>query len=140
MKQFIALLSLLFFTVFFASAYGQVNEPRVYHFNMAEVPPISPYKGVISKPIYTDTTVIYTVTMDDGAASNHHNHPDEQTMIILTGRVKAYVDDNEYILGKEDILIIPSYLPHHFETPADSRWIEVHGPGFTQQEFNPDSW
>lgn len=139
MKQITLLLTLLS-TVFFIPAYGQVTEPRVLHFNIADVPAASPFEGISSKRIYTDTVWIPIITIDKGAASGHHSHPDEQTMIILSGLVKAYVGDDEYILNKEDMLIVPSYIPHHFEALEDSRWIEVHGPGFTKQEFDPDSW
>lgn len=140
MKRIIILFAGLFSAVFFTPLYGQVSEPRVYHFNIADVPDAIPAEGIKSKRIYSNSTFMPVVTIEKDASSNHHNHPDEQTMIILSGRVRAYVSDDEYILDKEDILIIPAWVPHHFEALEDSRWIEVHGPGYVQREFDPDSW
>ena len=90
----------------------------------------NPYEGIYSKRLYTDTVWITMVTIGAGKASTEHNHPDEQTMLFHTGRVRAFVGENEYVVGPDDILIIPSYVPHHFEAIEDATWTEVHGPGF----------
>jgi len=138
--------SLLNVTILFSFALasfftmGEVTEPKVLIFNIADVPKEEPFEGVISQRIYTDTVWIPVVTIKRGASSGHHNHPDEQTMMIQSGRVQAFIGNKEYILGKDDIMIIPSYVPHHFKALEDSHWIEVHGPGFKQREFDPDSW
>ena len=41
-----------------------------------------------------------------------HNHPDEQTMLFHAGRARVFVGENEYVVGPDDILIIPSYVPN----------------------------
>lgn len=89
-----------------------------------------PYEGIYSKRLYTDTVWITMVMIGVGKASTRHSHPDEQTMLFHTGRVRAFVGENEYAVGPDDILIIPSYVPHHFEAIEDAIWAEVHGPGF----------
>ena len=107
-----------------------ITPPRERLLNRNDVEPANPYEGVYSQRIYTDTVWITLVTVEAGAGSAPHNHPDEQTMLFHTGRTRAYVGDNEYELGAGDILIIPSYVPHHFEAIEDATWTEVHGPGF----------
>ena len=140
MNKIILFLIPFLFTVVPGPVLGQVSEPRVYHFNLADVPAAHPFEGITSQRVFSDTVYMPFITIAKGASSRHHNHPDDQTMIILSGRVNALVGDDEYILEKEDILIIPSYVPHRVEALEDSRWIEVHGPGYMQREFDPDSW
>ena len=36
-------------------------------------------------------------------------------MIINSDRVKAYVSDKEYILETDNILVVPSNIPHQLE-------------------------
>ncbi len=107
-----------------------VAPPQERLLNKADIEDAIPYEGIYSKRLYTDTVWITMVTIEAGRASGHHNHPDEQTMLFHTGRVRAFVGENEYVVGPDDILIIPSYVPHHFEAIEDATWTEVHGPGF----------
>ena len=107
-----------------------VSPPKERLLNRADIEAANPYEGIFSKRVYTDTVWITMVTIEAGRASGEHNHPDEQTMLFHTGRVRAFVGENEYLVGPDDILIIPSYVPHHFEAIEDATWTEVHGPGF----------
>jgi len=109
---------------------AQVTPPRARLLHRDEMTPANPFPGVYSTRIYTDTVWITIVTMAAGARSAQHNHPDEQTMLFRTGQVKAFVGGETFNVGPGDILIIPSYIPHHFEALQDAAWTEVHGPGF----------
>ena len=107
-----------------------VTLPKERLLNRADIEAAAPYEGIYSKRLYTDTVWITMVTIGAGKASTERNHPDEQTMLFHTGRVRAFVGENEYVVGPDDILIVPSYVPHHFEAIEDATWTEVHGPGF----------
>ena len=107
-----------------------VSPPKERLLNRADIETANPFEGIYSKRVYTDTVWITMVTIEAGKASREHNHPDEQTMLFHTGRVRAFVRENEYVVGPDDILIIPSYVPHQFEAIEDATWTEVHGPGF----------
>ena len=112
------------------AAAQSVSPPKERLLNRADIEAANPFEGVYSKRLYTDTVYITMVTMEAGGASGEHNHPDEQTMLFHTGRARAFVGENEYVVGPDDILIIPAYIPHHIEAIEDSTWTEVHGPGF----------
>ncbi len=107
-----------------------VSPPQERLLNKADIEAAIPFEGVYSKRLYTDTVYITMVTMEAGKSSRLHNHPDEQTMLFHTGSARAYVGENEYVVGPDDILIIPAYVPHYIEAIEDSTWTEVHGPGF----------
>ena len=106
------------------------SPPKERLLNRADIEAANPYEGIYSKRLYTDTVWIAMVTVEAGRASVLHNHPDEQTMLFHTGRARVFVGENEYVVGPDDILIIPSYVPHYVEAIEDSTWTEVHGPGF----------
>ena len=120
----------LFVSISLDVAAQSVSPPQERLLNRADIVAANPFEGVYSKRLYTDTVYITMVTMEAGKASRLHNHPDEQTMLFHTGRARAYVGENEYVVGPDDILIIPAYVPHYIEAIEDSTWTEVHGPGF----------
>ena len=122
-------IGLAMFLASFVAAQNVVP-PKERLLNRADIEAANPFEGVYSKRLYTDTVWITMVTVEAGGASVAHNHPDEQTMLFHTGRVRAFVGENEYEVGPGDILVIPSYIPHHVEAIEDSTWTEVHGPGF----------
>ena len=130
MKKQMTVLSVFFSLIFSVAATGQVSEPRERVLKKNEIVPAIPFEGVESQRIYTDTVWITMVRMQAGKSSGHHNHPDEQTMMFHTGHVNAIVEDRVHEMRPGDILIIPSYMPHHFEAIEESTWTEVHGPGF----------
>lgn len=107
-----------------------ISPPREIHLNTENLDTRMPFEGVFVKSVYTDTTLLFFITIEAGSSSAHHNHPDEQTMLFHSGRVRATVGDNEYEVGAGDIIIVPSYVPHQFVAIEDSTWTEVHGPGF----------
>ena len=107
-----------------------VSPPQERLLNRADIEAANPYEGIYSKRLYTDTVWIAMLTVEAGRSSVLHNHPDEQTMLFHTGRARVFVGENEYVVGPDDILIIPSYMPHYVEAIEDSTWTEVHGPGF----------
>lgn len=107
-----------------------ISPPKEIHLNTANLETRTPFEGVFVKSVYTDTTLLFFITIEAGSSSAHHNHPDEQTMLFHSGKVRAIVGDNEYEVGAGDVIIVPAYVPHQFVAVEDSTWTEVHGPGF----------
>ena len=107
-----------------------INPPKEILLHLADLQVFNPYDGIYSKAVYTDTTALFFIDIEAGSRSAHHNHPDEQTMLIHSGRVRAIVGDREYEVVEGDVLFIPGYVPHQMVAIEDSSWTEVHGPGF----------
>jgi len=107
-----------------------INPPKEILVNTSDLDTRNPFDGITSSGVMTDTTWIIFITIEAGSSSAHHNHPDEQTMILHSGRVRATVEDREYVMEPGDVLILPSYVPHQMVAIEDSTWTEVHGPGF----------
>lgn len=112
------------------AAAQSINAPKEIHVNTADLGTRNPFPGIVSRSVMTDTTWIVFIEIEAGSSSAHHNHPDEQTMLVHSGRVRAVVEDREYELVAGDVLIIPAYVPHQMHSIEDSTWTEVHGPGF----------
>lgn len=120
----------IFASLSLVAAAQNINPPAEKLVRMNELDSRNPYEGIVSRYFYSDTTALFFITIEAGSESAHHNHPDEQTMLIHSGRVRAIVGDREYEVVEGDILFIPSYIPHQMIAIEDSSWTEVHGPGF----------
>lgn len=113
-----------------AAGSAQVRKSTERRFHVDKLTPGNPAPGVKSRRVFGETVAITLVTIDKGASTPRHSHPDEQLMIMNTGRGRLFVEDREHDLGPGDIIVIPSHLEHHLEALEPATWTEVHGPGF----------
>ncbi len=59
-------------------------------------------------------------TMEPGAHMPHHEHDKtDHVQYILKGKMKVTLGDETKIAEKDDVLYIPSDVPHSYENPYD---------------------
>jgi quercetin dioxygenase-like cupin family protein len=58
-----------------------------------------------------------------GTGAVRHTHPNEQIMVVLSGRLRFRVADEERLLLPGDAVLIPSGTPHECEAVAED--VEV---------------
>ncbi|WP_291767897.1 cupin domain-containing protein [Caldivirga sp. UBA161] len=63
-----------------------------------------------------------------GAKVRRHAHINEQFSIILTGRLRFRINNEEYIAEAGDVVHIPSNMEHEVEALEDSMVIDVYSP------------
>lgn len=66
-----------------------------------------------------------------GHASPLHEHPQDQVMVVIEGRMKVRTADGEDVLGVGDAAYFPGNEPHAVENARDepSIGIDVFAPG-----------
>jgi quercetin dioxygenase-like cupin family protein len=122
-------LAVFFFTGIVSA---QVNEPQERVLRFDDMEARNPAPGIDGRSLFADTVRLISIKIEKGSKSNHHNHADEQIVIVNSGLVKAQVRDKEYTMKAGDMIVIPSWVPHQFEALEASEWMEVHGPGFSR--------
>ena len=105
-----------------------VPEGRLEHWT--EIEPREVTDGIRARIVRGDTVTYMRIEGDKGGQTLDHNHAHEQFVSITSGRVRALVGGNEYILEPGDTLVVPSWTRHTFHALEDSVWHEVHGRGF----------
>ena len=130
MKKLLAIAGVgMFLLVGVGSA--QVVAPKERITQKDKIQAKTPAPGVQSRRVYADTFAITFVTINKGAKTVHHNHPDEQLMIITSGQVRMVVEGRSHDLGPGDVIVVPSWVEHQAEGLTEgATWTEVHGPGF----------
>jgi unsaturated pyranuronate lyase len=63
-----------------------------------------------------------------GGLAARHSHPHEQIVMMVSGRLRLAVGDEEKILEPEEIVVIPPHTPHEAEALEDTVVIDVFSP------------
>lgn len=63
-----------------------------------------------------------------GGLAARHSHPHEQIVMMVSGRLRLAVGDDEEVLGPDDIVVIPPHTPHEAEALEDTVVIDVFSP------------
>ena len=68
--------------------------------------------GVTRQTFHGVRSTVIRYVYAPGSVFAVHSHTEEQTTIILTGRIAFSIDEAEYILGPGDCLMAMSNVPH----------------------------
>lgn len=63
-----------------------------------------------------------------GTLASKHSHPHEQVVLMVTGKLRLSVGDDESVIGPGEIVVIPSDVPHEAEALEDSVAIDLFSP------------
>ena len=63
-----------------------------------------------------------------GALAALHQHPHEQVVMMVSGRLRLAVGDDETIMGPHDMVVIPPHMPHEAEALEDTVVIDIFSP------------
>jgi quercetin dioxygenase-like cupin family protein len=63
-----------------------------------------------------------------GALAARHSHPHEQIVVMVHGKLRLVVGDDETVMGPDDIVVIPPQVPHEAEALEDTVVIDIFSP------------
>ena len=105
-------------------------EPEMALYNLNEMEP-RVREGFAAHLISAATIRMLRAEIAAGTSTTHHNHPDEEMVYVVDGRIRVFSGGNEAELGAGELVVFPAYVDHHYEAIVDSMTIEVFGPGRT---------
>ena len=105
-------------------------EPEMALYNLDEMEPRG-REGYQAHLISAATIRMLRAEIAAGTSTTHHNHPDEEMVYVVDGRIRVFSGGNEVELGAGELVVFPAYVDHHYEAIVDSMTIEVFGPGRT---------
>lgn len=105
-------------------------EPEMALYNFSEMEPRG-REGFSAHFVSAATIRMLRAEVTAGTSTTHHNHPDEEMVYVVEGRIRVFSGGNEVELGAGELVVFPAYVDHHYEAIEDSMTIEVFGPGRT---------
>ena len=89
----------------------------------------SPLAGVEQKTlVYGEKTLMTEFLLKAGSDLPIHQHPHEQTGYLVTGRMKMFIDQDEFIAEPGDSWCIGSNVDHGAKALADAVAVEIFSP------------
>ena len=87
-------------------------------------------KMMVDSDLGAHLSTMFMVQYQPGGLAGAHDHPLEETYMILEGEVEAVFDGRSYHLTPGDIGFAAVGCIHEFTNPADSpvRWLETQAP------------
>lgn len=68
----------------------------------------------------SDASEIAQVFFAEGTGADWHQHPEEQTFYCVEGRLRCWVDDDEYVVTPGEASFHPSNAPHRVHAEEDT--------------------
>jgi quercetin dioxygenase-like cupin family protein len=85
--------------------------------------------GIKRRTIANGTSMYQMVArLDAGSRMPEHQHPQEQIVHILEGRMRLIVDGTPHELTAGDSFYLASKVPHGVETIEDTRVLDTFSP------------
>lgn len=86
------------------------------------------FPGFTAKLVHTPAVTYSFVRCEAGASFPEHQHPHEQTVIVLEGELELQVGGETHRLTPGVVLPIPGHTPHAGRAIVDSRVLDVFSP------------
>jgi quercetin dioxygenase-like cupin family protein len=87
-------------------------------------------KMMVDSDLGSYLSTMFMVQYQPGGVAGVHDHPFEETYLILEDEVTAVFDDQEYRLSVGDVAFAGVGCPHAFDYPGATnvRWLETQAP------------
>lgn len=86
------------------------------------------FPGFTARLVHTPQVTQSFVQCEAGATFPEHQHPHEQTVIVLDGELELYVDGETHRLTPGTVFLIPGNVPHSGTALVASRVLDVFAP------------
>ena len=83
---------------------------------------------IVGYLIEGDAVTATRVAFKANVKSLHHNHPGEEIISVISGRLRVISGEDVFLLGPGDSVRFPAYVPHQVEALEDALIIESFGP------------
>src|SRR6478609_9179843 len=91
--------------------------------------PLETMSDMISRKIISgDKAMVAQVFLKKGAVVPEHHHESEQITYILEGALKFELEGQEIVVGKGQVLRIPSNVPHRAVALEDTLDLDIFSP------------
>ena len=99
---------------------------ELYTWDEMEKEVLSP--TIARKIISGEKAMIAQVFLARGAVVPEHHHESEQITYILEGALQFRIDGKEIVVGKGQVLRIPSFMPHAAVALEDTLDLDIFSP------------
>ena len=94
-----------------------------------ELPKLELFPGIRSALVAGERLMLSALEMEDGGVVPEHSHPHEQAGVVLEGRLRLRIGDEERELMPGDAFVIPPNVVHSgVVTAGPARVLDIFSP------------
>ena len=108
---------------------AQIVAPQATVHRAADIPVNNVGDQIQAKGVRGQTVLLSQTYLQEGAMSPHHNHPEEELLVVISGRLRAMTSDGDVIMEPGDVFLIESSAEHQVVALEDTYMVEAFGPG-----------
>ena len=108
---------------------AQIVPPKATVHRVGDIPVRVVNDLIQAQGVRSQTVLLSQTRLQEGAMSPHHNHPEEELLVVISGRLRAMTSDGDVIMEPGDVFVIESYAEHQVEALEDTFMVEAFGPG-----------
>jgi len=103
-----------------------MTEPNYYNWDDLPETPMASRIG--RRMVSGDKMTVVMLNLTQGATVGQHQHPHEQLIYVLSGKIAFESNDGKRILGSGDVVHLPSNVPHGGIALEDTVTLEIFSP------------
>jgi quercetin dioxygenase-like cupin family protein len=112
-----------------SEALGHGYVVQMQHQRLRELPARDPTRiGADVRVVTGERLQLLYQNVPAGVALPPHRHDNEQLTLVLRGRLRAFVDGREVLLGAEEVFVVPADVEHSIEVLMDAVVVDVFAP------------
>ncbi len=108
---------------------SQIVEPKAFVLKNEDIAESGPGGQITAQAVTAQTVILSQTRLEAGAMSPHHNHPEEELIVVISGRLLAKTSEGDVIVEPGDVFVIESYAVHQVEALEDTYMVEAFGAG-----------
>ena len=108
---------------------AQIVPPQATVHRLADIPLFTVNELIQARSVRSQTVILSQTFLKAGAMSPRHNHPEEELIVVISGRLRAMTPDGDVIMEPGDVYVIESYAEHQVVALEDTYMVEAFGPG-----------
>lgn len=98
----------------------------------SELPVDRPMPRLSRRRVIGDRAMISDIVLEKGCVVPMHEHENEQMSCVLSGRLRFTVrtagGDEEFMVGADEVIVLPSGVPHAAEAMETTRVLDIFSP------------
>jgi len=79
--------------------------------------------------VQSEQVILGQERLKAGSISTRHNHPEEELVVVISGRLRVMTSDGDVVMEPGDVYVAEAYAEHQVEALEDSFTVVVFGPG-----------
>jgi quercetin dioxygenase-like cupin family protein len=97
--------------------------------HLSEIVPLRIWAGVVGRAVAGKEATLAAIELDPGVVVPEHQHPNEQTGLLLRGSLRFRIGDETQNLTPGATWVIPGNTPHDVQAGPDGAFlVELFAP------------